>query len=129
MKITFFSNFLTHHQIPFCNEMHNILKDSFKFVATEPIDVERLNMGYKDESHDYKYELNSYESVEIKNYCLKLCFESDVVIIGSAPEELRYCQMLWIGNFTHPPEHHYATASSTSSPSTNFLFSRTSSIN
>ena len=41
----------------------------------------------------------------------------------------RYCQMLWIRNLTHPPEHHYATASSTSSPSTNFLFSRTININ
>ena len=40
----------------------------------------------------------------------------------------RYCQMLWMSNFTYPPESHYAATSSTSSPSTNFLFSSTSSI-
>ena len=42
--------------------------------------------------------------------------------------ELRYCQMLWIKNFTYPPKYHYAATSSTSSPSTNFLFSSTRSI-
>ena len=37
--------------------------------------------------------------------------------------------MLWMENFTHLPEHYYAATSSTSSPSTNFLFLRTSIIN
>jgi len=40
----------------------------------------------------------------------------------------RYCQMLWMRNSTHPPKTHYAATSSVSSPSTNFLFSSTSSI-
>jgi hypothetical protein len=42
--------------------------------------------------------------------------------------EMRYCQMLWMRNFTYPPESHYAATSSASSPSTNFLFSSISSI-
>ena len=42
---------------------------------------------------------------------------------------MRYCQMLWIRNLTHPPKHHYGAASWASSPSTNFLFSSTRSIN
>ena len=58
------------------------------------------------------------------------------VIKGVAPEEVkvveeipeRYCQMLWMSNFSHPPKSHYAATSSANSPSTNFLFSRTSSI-
>jgi glycosyltransferase involved in cell wall biosynthesis len=87
MKITFFSNFLNHHQIPFCNEMYNILGNTFRFVATEPIYLERLNLGYKDASKGYKYAVNSYESEENREYCLQLGYESDVVIIGSATEE------------------------------------------
>ena len=54
--------------------------------------------------------------------------EADIELVYDR-EIGRYCQMLWIRNFTYPPEHNYATASSTSSPSTNFLFSRTRSIN
>ena len=37
MKIAFFSNFLNHHQLPFCQEMIKILNDDFIFIATEPI--------------------------------------------------------------------------------------------
>ena len=40
----------------------------------------------------------------------------------------RYCQMLWMRNSTYPPKTHYAATSSANSPSTNFLFSSTSSI-
>ena len=49
--------------------------------------------------------------------------------IGNNINQMRYCQMLWMRDFTYPPESHYAATSSTNSPSTNFLFSRTSSIN
>ena len=52
----------------------------------------------------------------------------EIVTEGKSLEEWRYCQMLWMSNFTYPPESHYAATSSTSSPSTNFLFSSTRSI-
>ena len=48
MKITFYSNFLNHHQLPFCQEMVRKLGEDFKFVATEKIPLERLQLGYED---------------------------------------------------------------------------------
>ncbi|PWX43931.1 hypothetical protein CYK83_12200 [Clostridium perfringens] len=81
MKITFFSNFLNHHQIPFCNEMYNSLGEDFKFIATERVPKERLQLGYKDSSNDYKYSINIYESDEKYKIAKQLANESDVVIL------------------------------------------------
>ena len=86
MKITFFSNFLNHHQIPFCKEMYECIGEDFKFVATEPVPEERLNMGYHDMSTQYPFALNTYSSKKTYEEAVKLGNESDVVIIGSAPK-------------------------------------------
>lgn len=82
--LTFFSNFLLHHQTPFCEAMVRGLGENFKFVATERIPQERLDMGYKDLSKSVDYAVNSYESDESYKEALKLGLDSDVVIIGSA---------------------------------------------
>lgn len=85
MKITFFSNFLNHHQLPFCMEMYEYIGEDFKFVATEPVPKERINMGYHDMSTQYPFALNTYSSKKAYEEAVKLGNESDVVIIGSAP--------------------------------------------
>ena len=85
MKITFFSNFLNHHQIPFCNEMYKLLGEDYKFVATEPMDQERVKLGW-GLNERYTYEIRSYENDSTYDLCLNLGLESDVVIIGSAPD-------------------------------------------
>ena len=87
MTVTFFSNFLLHHQTPFCEAMVRQIGDGFRFVATEKIPPDRLAMGYKDLSHSASYAVNSYESGASYNEALRLGRESDVVIIGSAPDE------------------------------------------
>lgn len=84
--LTFFSNFLLHHQTPFCEAMVRLLGDNFKFVATERIPQERLDMGYRDLSNSADYAVNSYENEESYQKALKLGENSDVVIIGSAPD-------------------------------------------
>lgn len=86
MQITFFSNFLNHHQLPFCLEMMKHLGNQFTFVETEPIEQERLDMGYEDMGEKYPFVLKSYKNDECYARALKIGFESDVVIIGSAPE-------------------------------------------
>lgn len=86
MTVTFFSNFLLHHQTPFCEAMVKLLGDGFKFVATEKIPEDRLSLGYRDLSHETDYAINSYESTEAYERSLNLGVESDVVIIGSAPD-------------------------------------------
>lgn len=83
MRITFFSNFLNHHQLPFCQEMLKIKDVDFKFVATEPIEKERLALGYAD-MNTYDFVVRSYDNEE---EAFKLANESDVLIIGSAPSK------------------------------------------
>lgn len=81
MKITFYSNFLNHHQLPFCNEMINILGENFRFVATEKIPEERLKLKYDDLNDKYSFVVKAYED---EQKALELAKKSDVVILGSA---------------------------------------------
>ena len=87
ITLTFFSNFLMHHQTPFCEAMARLLGANFKFVATERIPKERLGMGYSDLSKSASYAVNSYESEENYKKALELGLNSDVVVIGDAPDE------------------------------------------
>lgn len=82
MKITFYSNFLNHHQLPFCEEMIKILGKNFKFVATEKIPLERLQLGYEDMNDKYEFVIKAYED---EKKAIELAEESDVIILGSAP--------------------------------------------
>ena len=84
MKITFFSNFLNHHQTPFCDEMYKRLNVNFTFVSTKRISETRLQNGYQDCSR-YVYNLNSYIDDFNYNKALQLGLHSDIVITGSAP--------------------------------------------
>jgi glycosyltransferase involved in cell wall biosynthesis len=85
MKITFYSNYLNHLQTSFCDQMYKQLGDDFVFVSTEKLPIDRLSSGYQDCSH-YPYNLNSYESEVNYSKALELGIDSDIVIIGSAPE-------------------------------------------
>lgn len=86
MKITFYSNYLTHHQIPFCNEMYKLLDRDYTFVSTKPMDSERCNMGWTL-TKQYPYELKAYQNNSNLSKAFQLAEESDVIIIGSAPED------------------------------------------
>ena len=85
MKITFFSNFLNHHQIPFCDEMHKNFGDGFTFVSTEEVPQERVQIGYQD-CTKYVYNLTAYTSKLNYDKAMQLGMDSDIVIIGSAPD-------------------------------------------
>lgn len=88
MKVTFYSNFLTHHQVPFCLEMQKRLGDNFKFVSTMKIFQWRLDLGFEDLDQKYDFVVRSYENKEMYDEAKKLALESDVVIIGSTTDEL-----------------------------------------
>lgn len=89
MKVTFYSNFLNHHQLPFCLAMDRLTKGNFTFVATTPVPAKRLNMGYHDMNKQYPFVLTTYDSAENEQLAKVLAVKSDVVIIGSAPEKYR----------------------------------------
>lgn len=85
MKITFVSNFSNHHQIPFCEALEAMQDIDFCFIATEKVSQERIALGYLSDfsSKTYYKEINNNIS---EKQAEEICFESDVVIIGSAPE-------------------------------------------
>lgn len=85
MKVTFISNFLTHHQIPFSNSMYKLLGKDYSFVSTLSMDDERKGMGWEINA-DYTYEVKAYKSEVLMQKARELANESDVVIIGSAPD-------------------------------------------
>ena len=88
MKVTFYSCFLTHHQVPFCLEMQKRLGDDFKFVSNSKIFQWRLDLGFKDLDKEYDFVIRSYENEEEWNKAKRLADESDIVIIGSTSDEL-----------------------------------------
>jgi glycosyltransferase involved in cell wall biosynthesis len=85
MKLTFFSNFLNHHQIPICNEFYQMFGNDFKFVSLEDVPGDRAKLGYLTTFQE-PYLLESHKSDENFQEALKLGLESDVVIIGSSNE-------------------------------------------
>ena len=85
MKIVFISNFMNHHQLPFSNAMIAQGMDYY-FIATEPISNERLVMGYRDMNNEYDFVICAYENDDNYKKALNLCFNADVVIVGSSPK-------------------------------------------
>ena len=79
LKITFYSNFLNHHQTSFCEAMVKRLGENFHYVATVPVPEERLSMGYHDYTKE-SYAINAYESEEQYNKaleCFKKCLDNN----------------------------------------------------
>lgn len=87
MKVTFFSNYMNHHQRPFCDAMYKKLGKDFYFVATDVMSPERQKLGYDDPENERPYVLKTFLSKQNNEIALKLGKESDVVIIGCAPDE------------------------------------------
>lgn len=80
MKITFVSNYLTIHQIPFCELMYRELGANFCFVNTEEMETERIMMGWSNEKR-LPFEIDLQQSGDLIN-------ESDIVIFGSSNDSL-----------------------------------------
>lgn len=80
MNIVFVSNFLNHHQIPFCEKMIELC-DNFNFIATQA----GGRQGYQTTT-DAPYVIN-YNS-ENKNKVENMIKSADAVIFGACPNEL-----------------------------------------
>lgn len=84
MKLSFFSNYFSHHQQPLCDAWYRMYGDDFAFVSTEPVPEERIRMGWR-----------TYEGVPFEIHCpggdnappfdIEAC---DSVILGNAPMSL-----------------------------------------
>lgn len=87
MKIVFISCYLNNHQLPFCKAMEKLTEGNFTFISTSPVTQMRLDLGYEDMDHKYPFVLTTYDSEENKRKAMELAVESDIAIIGSAPDE------------------------------------------
>lgn len=88
MKVVFVSNYLTHHQIPFCEAMYNRLGDNFCFISSMPMDQERIQGGWELQS-EYPFELKSYLDKYNYDSAKKRINRCDILILGSANKVLQ----------------------------------------
>ncbi len=83
IRVAFVSNYINHHQIPFCNAMYRLLDGAFFFVQTQPMEAERVRMGWK-EAEKPAYVHCFYEE---EAYCRQLILDCDMVMFGGTDEE------------------------------------------
>lgn len=79
LRVTFVANYLSHHQIPFCEAMYERLGDRFAFVQMEPMEEERVRMGWGVDTSSIPYLHLWYE--DIVDSRLRIA-ESDFLIAG-----------------------------------------------
>ena len=97
MKITMISNYINHHQIPFSNAFCNKPGVEYCFIQTEPMEEERVKMGWGLDPKSLPFVKLLYEGEE---ECKKLIDESDIMLIGWMEREDLVKERLESGKFT-----------------------------
>lgn len=97
MTVTFISNYINHHQIPFSNACCRRLGEDFHFIQTEPMEQERIDMGWHTEGASLPYVVCLYEEEE---RCRQMILESDILIAGWTMREDLIGERLRLGKAT-----------------------------
>lgn len=97
MQIVFVSNYINHHQIPVSEELFRLTGGDYAFIQTEPMEEERISMGWDSTSADKPYVRLFYEDSDV---CQKLIFDADCVIFGGTEKEELIKERLEAGKFT-----------------------------
>ena len=79
MKITMISNYINHHQIPFSNALYEKLGADYHFIQTEPMEEERIQMGWGLDAEKIPYVLFLDKDLEL---CKQLINDSDILLVG-----------------------------------------------
>jgi len=90
MKITFVANFLNNHTLPLCESFYKFLGEDFHFIATTRISEERKTLKNTELNDLYPFVIKTYERKEQLKIAQTIINESDVVILGSAPDKLLF---------------------------------------
>ena len=77
MKISYYSTFLNHHQIEFCDRMFQIHGTGFTFISTNRPPKDRIDQGFS--VYERPYAIFEDEQMELAE---RLFIESDVVILA-----------------------------------------------
>ena len=78
MTVTFVSNYINHHQLPFCDACFKELGNDFTFIQSIPMEEERIQMGWQDEGEQKQYVKFLYKDKKL----LELLVESDILVAG-----------------------------------------------
>lgn len=84
MTITFYSNYLNHHQIGVADELYSLLGNDYHFVVTMPILESELKGG--DDYTSRPYCIDASNGDEMPHKALLLARESDVCIFGACSQ-------------------------------------------
>ncbi len=79
MKITMISNYINHHQIPFSNALYELVGEDYAFIQTEPMEEERVQMGWAVDDSSIPYVRFLYKD---EYECKRLIAESDILLVG-----------------------------------------------
>lgn len=79
MKIVFISNYINHHQKPFSDHMYSILGSNYCFIQTEPMEEERVNMGWGLDVTQIPYVIELQKDEDKARVRIE---EADAVIFG-----------------------------------------------
>lgn len=79
MKAVFISNYINHHQIPFSDALYARLGEDYHFIQTEPMEEERLKMGWGLDASGIPYVVFADREEE---RCKALLEEADLVLAG-----------------------------------------------
>ena len=85
MTLTFITNIINHHQVPIADEFFKQLGYDYTYITTEKTPDFLIKGGY-DGFVKKKYLLKAFENDANFELAKKIVSESDIVIIGSAPE-------------------------------------------
>ena len=87
MQLVFVSNYFNHHQQPVSDRLYALCQKqggSYTFIQTEPMEEERVKMGWGEILKNTPYVRNYWEKPDVYQ---KLIDDSDVVIFGGTDEE------------------------------------------
>lgn len=84
MKLTFYSNYLNHHQVLVADELYKLLGENYHFVATLPRNPLRLKGGGDFSTRPYC--ILAGETKDAHNKALRLSIESDVCIFAASSQ-------------------------------------------
>lgn len=84
MTLTFFCNYLNHHQAGVADELYALLGHDFRFVCTLPVDPGEMKGGVDYSNRDYCLQASS--STCNLRQAMKLALESDVCVFGACSQ-------------------------------------------
>lgn len=87
MKLVFVSNYMNHHQLPISLNLYERCQKEggeYVFIQTEPMEEERVNMGWGKDLLLPSFVQNYWENPEA---CKRIIQEADAVIFGGCEEE------------------------------------------